>query len=245
MKRRAYLVVILLGVGLTIYFAFQAKVPTPGKPATAPSANANHTFPPVTPSVGATPAFLPPAQATDADDITFIDDRDPAYAEALALIERRFGRSLSEGDYVDRLTNEQLGELVHKLAVARLSQSIYEAKIATVERKPDGTVLISVPAYDRAGTGLAEYVARDLLREMTDDHLRRRVLLQFFDFGHSPQSITVSLMRDRKGWNDEAIYPIRHDRGSVPPDIPATDISGLAIRELGQYAPLARFFSEP
>lgn len=245
MKRRAYLVVILLGVGLTIYFAFRAKVPTLGKPATAPSANAAHSFPPVTPSVGATPAPLPPAQTTNADDITLIDDRDPAHAEALAQIERWFGRYLSEGDFVDRLTNEQLGELVHKLAVARLSQSIYEAKIATVERKPDGTVIISVPAYDRAGAGLADYVARDLLWEMTDVHLHTRVLLQYFGFGHSPQSFTVSLMRDRKGWNDEAIYLIRHDRGSVPPDIPATDISGLAIRQLGQYAPLARFFPEP
>jgi hypothetical protein len=101
-----------------------------------------------------------------------------------------------------------------------------------------------VPAYDRAGAALADYVARDLLSEVTDVRLRTRVQLQFFGFGHSPQSFTVSLMRDRKGWNDEAIYQIMHQMGTVPPDIPMTLGSGLAIRELGQYAPLARFFPQ-
>lgn len=179
------------------------------------------------------------------DEIVLINGRDPAHAEALARIERSFGRYLSEGDLVDRLTDDQLGKLVHKLAVARLSQSMHEANIATVEKKANGAVVISVPAYDRAGAALADYVGRELLGDVTDPAQRRRVQLQFFGYGHSPQSFTVSLMRDQKGWNDEAIYQIIHQLDALPPDIPMTLGSGLAIRQLGQYAPLARFFPQP
>lgn len=245
MKRRPEVIVafVLVSAALAIFFTGRGCRPTANRTTTGAvvASDAAPSPAPQTPPI--TDTLTIPSPPTD--EIPLIDGRDPAHAEALARIEHWFVRYLSEVDFVDRLSDQQLGELVRRLALARLSQSLYEAKIAAVERKSDGSVVISVPAYDRAGAKLSDYVARDLLREMTDARQRTRVQLQFYGYGHSPQTFTVNLIRDQKGWNDELLYSITHELHAVPPDIPMTLGSGLAIRQLGQYAPLARFFPQP
>jgi len=173
--------------------------------------------------------------------IPLIDRDNPAYAAALARIERSMmpliGRPNQE---VDQLRGAQL-ILVQQLARARLSQTVYEARNSRVEIQPDGSVKIFIPSYKRAGAKLEDYIMSELLRQPADKDLRQRFRVRFYHFGVGPQTLTVSVLPPGAGGDPERLYLIMHSMDGLEFG-PLVDVSGFPRKRLGDYSPFVGAF---
>ena len=173
-------------------------------------------------------------------DIPLIDRDDPTYATALARIERSMMSLVGRiNQPVDRLTGREL-VLIQQLARARLSQTIYEAKIARTEVGPDSTVTITIPSYAHAGSKLESYLVRELLRNTSDQDLRRRLRVHFMHFGAGKQTLSISVLPPDTGGSPDRLYQITHHLDG--PFGSLVGRSGLSALQLGVYSPFVGAF---
>jgi hypothetical protein len=173
--------------------------------------------------------------------IPLIDRNDPAYADAFFYLDRRALTALTgqPNRPIEELSPERL-QIVQQLSRARLSQSVYEASIARVERPSGQTVRIEIPPYRWAGWKFQ----RKVMREFTpgdDVEQQRRIRNLFMDFGAARQLLTVTTGTKQIEERPLAVYSIRHDFGGWNV-IPMTLGSTLPPSNLVVYAPFERFF---
>jgi len=168
--------------------------------------------------------------------IPLIDEKNPAFAVPLVLLESRFLRSLEQEAAASSLSPEQLVLLSHQLAVLRLSQTTHEATIAKVTASKDG-VLISVPAYRLEGEYLKSQVLDKLLGEFKEKNFRDVLATQFGFYGQRPQLIEIGskpLLVD-----GEERYTFIHEYLDINGTGSVKTISRLAAYRFGPYAPYA------
>ena len=143
--------------------------------------------------------------------------------------------SIKESELVDRLDDTQLGQLVRALALAKLSQTLYEASIAKVTYQPDGSVVIAIPSYPKQGETLKKHVFETLLQGTKDQ--APAFVTEFTFFGAGTQTLTITNISEPY---PEKLYQIKHEITGLPGLFAnRTTFSGLSIRQFKQYAPFS------
>jgi hypothetical protein len=233
------LLVVLVFAGLGLYVVrnlHPTATPTPtpaageGNPAVAAAVAERNARPDETREISVDPGRARPAQA-----IPLLDQNNPAYLTALAVMDRRFLFSLTGRQGALEHADETMLKLARSLSVAQLSQTMYEATIADVVTHGN-TVTITIPSYPGEGEQLQRHVRDELLAHVTDPEIKRNTLRRFGQWGKSPQTLIVKPTAERDPYDGSIVYQIEHRMDS------SVGISTVSGRHLGPYTAFAGWF---
>lgn len=171
--------------------------------------------------------------------IPIIDGTNPNYAQPLAILERSFLRMLEWESLTKNLPPERVVALANRLAVLRLSQTMYEATIASVSKYGD-EVKIAIPAYPIEGEALRNSIFVQMFPEIESREFKAVLGTRFGYFGKGPQEITVR--GDTRTENGEQVYSISHFIDFADGSGSTRGSSQLSAGRLGYYAPFHGFF---
>jgi hypothetical protein len=239
MKKTPFTLLVLAGVGffagwylLRLTPVSSRAIATEALPAVVERSSAAHgpKGPPI--ETEATAATRP---------ISLLDQNNPAYATALALMDQRFLRSLTGRQGSMEHVNETLRALARSLSVAHLSQTMYEATIADVVTT-GSTVTITIPPYPREGEYLQRYVRDELLADIPDPRMKQNALRRFGQWGESRQTLIVTPTDQRDPYDGSILYQIEHRMGSINGTNSSVGISTLSVWYFGPYTAFAGWF---
>lgn len=236
--KKSFLVLLALA-GLGLYLVRKLDPAAAPTPISATSAG-NQATPAVvaernTPPHGAGERPTDPGRALTGQAIPLLDQNNPVYATALAVMDRRFLFSLTGRQGALERADETMLKLARSLSVAQLSQTMYEATIADVVTR-GSTVTITIPPYPREGEQLQSYVRDELLADVPDPRMKQNALRQFGQWGKSQQTLIVTPTAERDPYDGSIIYQIEHRMES------SVGISTLSVWYFGPYTAFAGWF---
>ncbi len=141
------------------------------------------------------------------------------------------------------MTADQQKAAAKAMAIARLSQMLYEAEIATISADNPAKVVISIPAYasdaaslrDFLKDALAESVGQQLASSMMSDLINRN----FDFFGEHPQAL--ELTPSNETLHGQPVYSIKHTTTGVLGAGQMVSYSLLPKSRLGSYVAFAPY----
>lgn len=154
-----------------------------------------------------------------------------------------------EAATLSHLTAKQRYNIARAMAVARLSQTLYEAEIANVDDSDPAVLKVSVPSYASEGNGIRDFLIDKITKSSQDPALAKamtdRLAGNFSRYGEFSQNVEMT-QKVIAGDNGQPLThvtlvdksAVRITSGMV---VPMTVVSSFLKDQMYEYTPFAAF----
>lgn len=140
------------------------------------------------------------------------------------------------------LTAKQQDNIARALAMARLSQMLYEAEIAKVDDSNPAVVKVSIPAYD--GDSLRDFLVNKITEDTNDPALARSIAddmgRNFDHYGTYSQNLEMTQRPDAINGHPVTAVMITN-KTMAAPGIPVASNSSYLKDDLHEFTPFGVF----